>query len=134
MKKYAVYLAIEFLLKSILRSMDFTETTRRSGRSWKFWPKLYENLKYEISVSMQFIDLSKYDGRVLPALRDHFKKIVIPQIRQYDQWGPLKENKQGQHQIEAFRRTLSDFESYLHSAQTNIDGAVKERIKILALS
>ena len=84
----------------------------------------------KFSVSMQFIDLSKYDGRVLPALRDHFKKIVIPQIRQYDQWGPLKENKQGQHQIEAFRRTLSDFESYLNSAQTNIDGAVKERIKI----
>ena len=77
---------------------------------------------------MQFIDLSKYDGRVLPALRDHFKKIVIPQIRQYDQWGPLKENKQGQRQIEAFRRTLSDFESYLNSAQINIDGAVKLKV------
>jgi len=76
-------------------------------------------------VTMQFIDISKYDGRVLPALRDHFRKIVIPQIGKYDQWGPLKENKQGVRQIEAFRRTLRDFESYLNSAQMNIDGAVK---------
>ena len=74
---------------------------------------------------MQFIDLSKYDGRLLPALRDHFRKIVIPQISKYDQWGPLKENKQGSRQIEAFRRTLRDFESYLNSAQINIDGAVR---------
>ena len=45
-------------------------------------------------MTMQYIDIQKYDGRVLPALRDHFKKIVIPQISIYDQWGQLKENKQ----------------------------------------
>ena len=89
---------------------------------------MISDFNWLLLVSMQFIDLSKYDGRVLPALRDHFKKIVIPQIRQYDQWGPLKENKQGQRQIEAFRRTLSDFESYLNSAQINIDGAVKLKV------
>jgi predicted Zn-dependent protease len=33
--------------------------------------------------------------------------------------------KKGLRQIEAFRRTIRDFEAYLNSAQMNIDGAVK---------
>lgn len=42
----------------------------------------------------------------------------------YENWGPLKANKQGLQQIDAFRRTLRNFESYLASAQNNIEGAV----------
>ena len=45
-------------------------------------------------------------------------------IFKYENWGPLKANKQGLQQIDAFRRTLRNFESYLASAQNNIEGAV----------